>query len=1288
MARQKGEDYALSRRTFLRKMRWAPALFLPAPLYSSSFAPLLAETPGISNPTFHFADFRLTPHYPAKSPLDDVLRKVVPGTDEYVTEKYAFEIMRLFDGWSHALKEGPPALNVLAKFLDASFEACSLVPTHQSTLRSGNGLEVLRRKFSAKSALGRERFLQEMKTYLGSMSRVDTAEFEITGIEEIAGASPLVRIDIRYDFVGTGTNATREQRVGRWQTQWSHDEANEWRVRRWEASEETFSRARAPIFIDVTSQALGQTESYRKQLLHGVDYWRTVLDGACGIDVYGNNGLAVGDIDNDGFDDLYVCQPPGLPNRLYRNRGDGTFEDVTEKAGVGVLDGTACALFADFENKGLQDLLVVGGSGPLLFLNQGNGKFVLKRDAFQFARPPQGTFAHAAVADYDRDGWLDIYFCLYSYYLGLDQYHYPAPYFDARNGPPNFLVHNQGNANFQDRTETAGLNVDNDRYSFACAWGDYNSDGTPDLYVANDFGRNNLYRNNGDGKFTVVSAEAGVEDVGAGMSASWFDFDNDGNQDVYVSNMWSAAGMRVSEQNIFHEQDPETIRALYRQHARGNSLYRNLGNGKFQNESHAAGVDVGRWAWSSDAWDFDHDGYPDLYIANGYISGPVTSGLKTSARDASDVASFFWRQVVANSPQNQAPSPKYELGWNAINELIRSDASWNGYERNVFYANNHDGTFSDVSGTSGLDFPDDSRSFVLADLDHDGRLEIILKNRNAPQVRILRNAMREIGNSIAFRLRGKKSNRDAIGTAVTLDSDGHRQTKYLQAGSGFLSQHTKELFFGIGKTQGTARASVRWPSGMTQVFEHLPVNRRIEIEEGSEEFVAKTFADAPASYAQASANKKPETLPSSAETWLIEPLSAPEFSLPDLDGNRHTLSSLRGGFVLLHFWTTGSPASGEQPRVLQMHQSTFAASGLRILGINVDDPGDVGTVRSLVLKEGLSFPNLLATQDVAGIYNIVYRYLFDRRRDLALPTSFLVNADGMIVKVYQGAVNPERLAEDLKSTPGTAAARMKRALPFGGTLYQDEFRRNDFTYGVAMFQRGYLEQAAASFQQVIVAKPQEPEAYYNLGTLYLRKNALPEARRYLEQTVKLRPDYPEAWNNLGMIAGQEGQADEAIRNFQQSLSLRPAYVTAMLNLGNLYRRQGAVEDAEKLLNRALQLEPDNAETNYSLGMLYARQDQLSRASSYLEKAVSLRPDYPDALNNLGVLFVRQQNYPEAKEKFETCIRVASNYDQAYLNLARLYVVLNDKAKAREVLLALLHQQPQHKLAQQALEMLN
>jgi len=1002
------------------------------------------------------------------------------------------------------------------------------------------------------------------------------------------------------------------------------------------------------------------------------------MDGACGIDVYGNNGLAVGDFDNDGMDDFYVCQPAGLPNRLYRNRGDGTFADVTEQAGVDVLDNTACALFADFENKGLQDLLVVCGSGPLLFLNQGNGKFQLKRDAFKFAKPPQGTFTHAAVADYDRDGLLDIYFCLYSYYQGLDQYRYPVPYFDARNGPPNFLMHNQGNAAFEDRTEAAGLNVDNDRYSFACAWGNTNSEDSPDLYVANDFGRSNLYHNRGDGTFASVSTEANVEDVGAGMSACWFDFDNDGNQDIYVANMWSAAGIRVSEHKLFHEKDPENIRDLYRRHARGNSLYRNLGNGKFENVSKKTGVEMGRWSWSSDAWDFDHDGYPDLYVANGYISGP----------DPQDVSSFFWRQLVAKSPANATPSLNYERGWNTINELVRSDSSWSGRERNIFYINNHDGTFSEASGTVGLDFTDDSRAFVLADLDHDGRLEVILKNRNAPQLRILRNAMKDIGDSLSFRLRGTKSNRDAIGTAVTVEVADHRQTKYLQAGSGFLSQHSKELFFGVGKNQETVRATIRWPSRLAQTFENLPVNHRIEIEEGSPNFQAKPFAPSAAAYTQADVSLQPASLPASAETWLIEPLNAPDFSLPDLTGKMWDLQSFRGGFVLLNFWMTASSACHDQLRLFKKNYSTVTSSGLRIVGVNLDDSSDAQAVRSFVTKERLPFPILLVTPEVAGIYNIIYRYLFDRRRDLGVPTSFLLDEVNMIVKVYQGTVDPARLAVDLKTLPRNLADRMRKALPFNGTLYQSSFQRNAFTYGVALFQRGYLGQAAISFKQVIANKPDDPEAYYNLGTLELRRNSLQEARQYLEQTVKLKPNYPEAWNNLGMIAGRQGRMDEAIQNFQQSLLLKPTYTTALLNLGNLYRRQGNFAEAEKLLNHALDNQPDDPEVHYSLGMFYARQNQFDLALTFLEKAVELRPDYPDALNNLGVLFVQEKRYPEAEGEFKTCIRLIPNFDQAYLNLARLYVIQEDQEKARRVLQDLLRLQPQHKVARQALEMLH
>jgi tetratricopeptide (TPR) repeat protein/peroxiredoxin len=1285
MPRHKNENQFFSRRSLLKSLGLAPVLFRPAPFYASSF--LFATQKALSDPTsaFSYADVRLTPHYPAKSPLEDVLRLVAPGSDEYVTEKYAFEIGAQLNQWSRALRSSIRDLSPLAMSLDASMKASPLIPIKSTPLRSGDEIDIVRRHFAPDIIAGRERFLEEIKGWLAEISHVETAEFEITAIEQTASAPLTVRLNIRYDIVANRNDRRREERVGSWYTEWSRDEAGAsqtWKAHRWLASEEVLSVTGGSIFTDVTFQALGRTESYANQMLRGSDYWRTVLDGACGIDVYGNNGVAAGDFDNDGFDDLYVCQPAGLPNRLYRNKGDGTFEDVTERSGVGVLDNTACALFADFQNNGLQDLLVVCSSGPLLFLNQGNGTFAIKRDAFQFTNPPQGSFTHAAVADYDCDGRLDIYFCLYSYYLGLDQYHYPVPYFDARNGPANCLLHNEGNATFVEKTEAAGLNVENNRYSFACAWGESRSNGLPDLYVANDFGRNNLYRNKGDGTFTSVSTSAHIEDVGAGMSACWSDFNDDGKQDIYVANMWSSAGQRISTQKNFQEKAPEDIRTLYRRHAQGNALYRNQGNGEFQNVSKQAGVEMGRWAWCSDVWDFDHDGYPDLYVANGYISAPERG------TERSDLGSFFWRQVVAKSPQDATPSLAYEHGWNALNELIRSDTSWSGHERNVAFANNGNGTFSEVSGVLGLDFPEDSRSFALADLDHDGRLELILKNRNAPQLRILHNGMKDLGHSIVFRLRGTKSNRDAIGAAITVEAGSLSQTKYLQAGSGFLAQHSKEIFFGVGKAEGTIHATIRWPSGLSQKFDQLPVNHRIEIEEGAPDFIAKPFAAPNPSYAQAGPQPTLEPLPSQVDTWLIQPLKAPEFSLPDLAGDMRGLRSFRGSFVLLNFWATTAPLCRSQLRLIHEHQTTLSASQLEILAINVDKPSDIGKAHSFAAQEKFSFPTVFATEDVAGIYNIIYRYLFDRRRDLAIPTSFLLDKEGMIIKVYQGPITPEQLLEDVRSIPPTAAGRMQKAMPLGGVLYQGSFERNDFTYGVALFQHGYLDQAEESFQQVIAAKPNDAEGYYNLGTLNLRRNDFKQARQYLEQTLKLRPNYPEAWNNLGMIAAQEGHPDEAIQAFQQSLLLRSAYAIALLNLGNVYRRLRTFDKAQDCLDRALEIDPDNPEVNYSLGMFYAQQNQIQRASSYLQRAVELRPDYPEALNNLGVLFVHEQDYAKAEEQFKTCIRVVPGFDQSYLNLARLYALEKDKEKAKETLQDLLRMQPQNANARQALEILS
>ncbi len=1263
----------LSRRTLLKSLGWAPILLRPAAIFGSIACEETAGARQDFNEPLQFSDVRFKPHYPTESPLADVLRRVSPGSDEYVTEKYAFEIGALLDRWSRDLIASPQNLQTVGQFLSSALLAGSLSPAKQTRVRSSFGIEVVRSTFDPSPTLGREDFIAHIHKWLGPVTRIRAAEFEIFEVEERESEPLTVHVAIRYDLVLEREEMLSEERVGSWRMEWTEESPQTWRARRWQADQETASSIRGPAFLDITAQAFAGSDSYARQLLHGSDYWRTVLDGAIGADVYCNNGVAAGDFDNDGFDDLYVCQPAGLPNRLYRNRGDGTFEDVTEKAGVGVLDNTACALFADFRNSGLQDLLVLCGTGPLLFQNRGDGTFTLKRDAFRFAQQPQGTFTHAAAADYDGDGRLDLYLCTYQYYLGLDQYHYPIPYYDARNGPPNCLFHNEGDLSFVETTDASGMNAENNRYSFACAWGDANSDGRPDLFVVNDFGSSQLYRNEGNGRFSLVSSEARIEDVGAGMSCCWCDFDNDGRQDVYVPSMWEAAGQRVSGQRQFHSQAPDHIRELYQRHARGNALYRNRGDGTFENVGHQAAVEMGRWSWCSDFFDFDHDGYSDLFVANGYLSGV----------DREDLASFFWRQVVAKSSEDATPAPAYEHGWNAINELVRSDRTWHGYARNVLFANNHDGTFTEISGPSGLDFNEDSRSFTLADIDHDGRLEVILKNRNAPQIRVLHNNLAGIGRSVSFRLRGKKSNRDAIGAAITVDAGLPKQTKYLQAGTGFLAQRSKEIFFGIADA-ASVHAEIRWPSGLVQKFAALPADHRIELVEGETTFSAIPFRRS-ASPTRASTPQAAEDLPHTVETWLIEPLPAPTFSLPDLSGSTHSLKEFRGAPLLLTFWSIESTESIDLLGKLQGASGDLRSSHLALLAVNVDNRHL--SARDRATCERFSFPVLFADEAIAGIYNIVYRHLYDRRRNLPLPASFLLDSEGSIVKVFQGVFEPGQLAADLRSIPRTQNERLAKALPFKGQVPQGGFQRNVFTFGVAFYQNGFLDQAAEAFRQVIAQRPDDADAHYNLGTLSLRRNDPEQARLALEQTVKIRPDYPEAWNNLGMLAAQSGQSDDAIRDFRRSLELRPDYAIALLNLGNLYRARRDFGQAQNCLNRALQLEPRDAEVNYSVGMLYAQQGQAAQAMQYLQRATDLRPDYPEALNNLGVLFVRQQEYAKAEAQFKEGIRVAPTFDQSYLNLARLYAIENNQEQARKVLLDLLVVHPANAAAKQALEML-
>jgi hypothetical protein len=396
--------------------------------------------------------------------------------------------------------------------------------------------------------------------------------------------------------------------------------------------------ATGPLFVDVTESVLGHDDSYRPQMLRGFASWLAVIENTQEFAIFGTPGLAVGDVNGDGLDDLYVCQEHGLPNRLYVQQVDGTARDVSESSGVDWLQSCRSALLVDLDNDSDQDLAVATLGNLVLAANDGGGRFTL-----QAVLPTSDDTMSTTAVDYDNDGDLDLYILGYNPNRRLERSALPAMaaasasfvYHDANNGAPNTLFRNDGSEEdgkwkFTDVTAESGMNWNNRRFSLAAAWEDYDNDGDQDLYVANDYGRDNLYRNEtdstGERRFVDVGDWAQVEDSAGGMGITWGDYNRDGWMDVFVSNMWSSAGNRITYQDAFKRDAPGQVKKRLQDFARGNTLLRNRGDGKFEDVSAPAAIEMGRWAWGSHFVDLNNDGWEDVIVANGYLTGDEASG--------------------------------------------------------------------------------------------------------------------------------------------------------------------------------------------------------------------------------------------------------------------------------------------------------------------------------------------------------------------------------------------------------------------------------------------------------------------------------------------------------------------------------------------------------------------------------------------------------------------------------------------------------------------------------------
>ena len=642
------------------------------------------------------------------------------------------------------------------------------------------------------------------------------------------------------------------------------------------------------------------------------------------------------------------------------------------------------------------------------------------------------------------------------------------------------------------------------------------------------------------------------------------------------------------------------------------------------------------------------------------------------------------------SPQRDGIDDGYEAGWAAISEWIEGDGSWSGRERNVCYLNNRDGTFADISAASGLDFIEDGRSFAFGDLDGDGDLDLAIKSRNSPGLRIVRNDW-PAGRSATVRLRGTGSNRDGIGAEVRVRVGGLEIRRTVRAGSGFLSQHAKELHFGLGGRSRAEELRVRWPSGTEQVFPGFPAGMQVTVVEGSGQLRLKRLAAGRAEGSQdgpATDQFGGTTAERGNGTWLVGPVPAPAWDLKALDGSTQTLEQHGSSALLLNIWASWCPPCRAELRDIQHGLGRLAESGVGVVAISVDEAADEEAVRSIVGAEGLSFPVLLADVRFRAAYTTLVRSLLARRTELGIPTSFLLNGEGLIEKVYLGRVTADQIASDASHIGESAASRLARALPFPGQFFESRPVRDYTRLGAELLDVSLPDLAVPYLRKAIQQRPSLGSAHYDLGTAYAATAQLETARRSFETAISLSPEHAQAHNSLGVVLGRMGRHGDAAERFRKALAVQPNYPKAIANLASALERAGDAALAADTLERGALANPRDTGLVNRLGSLLARTGDLTRAGAWFKEALARSGEDPETLTNLALLEAQKGNLNTAEEQLLDLIDNHGRHAAAHIALARVQIALGNIEGARATLAELVEREPTHETARQLLASLS
>lgn len=507
--------------------------------------------------------------------------------------------------------------------------------------------------------------------------------------------------------------------------------------------------------------------------------------------------VSVADFDRDGWQDLYVTNSAeGAANRLYRNLGNGQFEDVAGRMGVAELNpaGTGIsvgAVWGDYDNDGFEDLFVYKWGRPELFRNESGQRFTrVSEDA---GLPGWINAGSAVWLDYDCDGHLDLFVAGY-WPDGLDLWNLestrmmPESFEYAENGGRKYLLRNLGNGRFEDVARRLGIR--SRRWTLAVAAADLNRSGYPDLFLANDYGVSELYRNHGGASFEEIGRQAGVGyQPKSGMNAVFGDVLNQGRLAIYETNI-SEAGILLQGNNLWVARHDEEL--------------------AFENLAQVMGVELGDWSFGAQFGDLNNDGRLDLYLTNGYVSA---SESESYWYDFSQVAGGH-RAIISDAKH-----------WPAM-----KGRSLAGFQQSRVWVNDGMGRFADVAREVGVRDRFDGRAVALVDLWNRGVLDVVVANQRGPLL-VYRNTVDPARQWIGFDLAGVKSNRSAIGAQVRVFWDGQEQMQEVSGGSGFSSQNQRRLHFGLGVGPELEKVVVTWPSGRSLTMENLALDAYHQIEE-------------------------------------------------------------------------------------------------------------------------------------------------------------------------------------------------------------------------------------------------------------------------------------------------------------------------------------------------------------------------------------------------------------------------------------------------------------------------